>query len=114
MILFILALLLFCIGIYGVFFKRNLIKVAIGFIIIEYAINCLFVLIGYRQDGTSPIADLSKDMNQSLFVDPLPQALVLTAIVIGLGTTALLVSIAVRIYQRYGTFDLREIRKLRG
>ncbi len=113
MILFILTLLLFCVGIYGVFFKRNLIKVVIGFVIIEYAINCMFVLIGYRKDGASPIFDLSKDTDV-LIVDPLPQALVLTAIVIGLGTTALLVSIAVRIYQRYGTFDLREIRKLRG
>jgi len=48
------------------------------------------------------------------FVDPLPQALVLTAIVIGLATTALLVGIAIRIYQKYGTFDIEKIRKLKG
>jgi multisubunit Na+/H+ antiporter MnhC subunit len=53
------------------------------------------------------------DMN-AFFVDPLPQALVLTAIVIGLGTTALMVSIAVRIHEKYDTLDVRKIRKLRG
>ena len=65
----------------------------------------------FRENGTAPIA--SEGLTQP-FVDPLPQALVLTAIVIGLGTTALLVSFAVRIYEKYDTFDIRKIRKLRG
>jgi multicomponent Na+:H+ antiporter subunit C len=47
-------------------------------------------------------------------VDPLPQALVLTSIVIGLGVTALVISIALRIYEKYGTFDITKIRKLKG
>jgi multisubunit Na+/H+ antiporter MnhC subunit len=47
-------------------------------------------------------------------VDPLPQALVLTGIVIGLATTALLLAIAMRIYEKYGTYDITEIRELRG
>jgi multisubunit Na+/H+ antiporter MnhC subunit len=47
-------------------------------------------------------------------VDPLPQALILTAIVIGLGTIALMVSLAVRLYEKYGTFDISEIRRLQG
>ncbi|MDH5662655.1 MAG: sodium:proton antiporter, partial [Elusimicrobiota bacterium] len=47
-------------------------------------------------------------------VDPLPQALILTAIVIGLAVTVLIVSIAVRIYEKYGTFDITKIRRLRG
>ena len=47
-------------------------------------------------------------------VDPLPQALVLTAIVIGLATTALLVAIAMRIYEKYGTFDITKIKELKG
>ncbi|MCX6348536.1 MAG: NADH-quinone oxidoreductase subunit K [Candidatus Aureabacteria bacterium] len=47
-------------------------------------------------------------------VDPLPQALVLTAIVIGLATTALIAAIAIRLYEKYGTFDITEIRKLKG
>ena len=110
MILFLLAILLFLIGLYGVLVKRNLIKMIIGLMIMEYAINLLFALIGYVKDGTAPI--IKEGM--AIYVDPLPQALVLTAIVIGLGTTALLVSFAVRIYEKFNTFDVRKIRKLRG
>ena len=70
-------------------------------------------MVGYRSGGTAPI--FSEGLGSDVaFVDPLPQALVLTAIVIGLGTTALLVSFAVRIYEKYDTFDVRKIRKLRG
>lgn len=111
MILIILSLLLFCVGLYGIFMKQNLIKIIIGFIIIEYAINCIFILIGYIERGAAPVI---KGGEMIKTVDPLPQALVLTAIVIGLGTTALLVSLAVRLYQRLGTFDIRKIRNLRG
>jgi len=111
MILFILAFLLFLVGLYGILIKRNLIKVIIGLMIVEYAVNLIFVLVGYREGGTAPIEMLGQ---KTFFVDPLPQALVLTAIVIGLGTTALMVSVAVRIYEKYDTLDVRKIRKLRG
>ncbi len=112
MILFILAIILFLIGLYGILVKRNLIKMILGLMIMEYAINLIFALIGFREGGTAPI--ISDQLSGLKFVDPLPQALVLTAIVIGLGTTALLVSFAVRIYEMYDTFDVRKIRKLRG
>jgi len=113
MIVFILAILLFLVGLYGILVKRNLIKIIIGLMIMEYAVNLFFALVGYREGGTAPI--VSEGLGDKiLFVDPLPQALVLTAIVIGLGTTALLVSIAVRIYEKYDTLDVRKIRKLRG
>ncbi len=47
-------------------------------------------------------------------VDPLPQALVLTAIVIGLAVTALIAALAMRVYEKYGTFDITKIRRLKG
>jgi multicomponent Na+:H+ antiporter subunit C len=47
-------------------------------------------------------------------VDPIPQALVLTAIVIGLGVTAMTVALAMRLYEKYGTYDIKEIRHLKG
>ena len=112
MIFYALSGLLFLIGLYGVLVKRNLIKIIIGLSIMEYAVNLFFVLIGYRQGATAPI--ITKGFEKAHFVDPLPQALVLTAIVIGLATTALLIAIAVRIYAKYGTFDVREIRRLKG
>jgi len=112
MIVYLLCALLFLVGLYGVLSKRNLIKIIIGLAVMEYSINLFLVLIGYVKGGTAPI--LSEDLVNKLFVDPLPQAMVLTAIVIGLATTALLLAIAIRIYRKYNTFDIREIKNLKG
>ena len=70
------------------------------------------VLFGYKTRGRSPLFDADQEIAN--MVDPLPQALVLTSIVIGLATTALMVGIAIRIYEKYGTFDITKIRKLKG
>jgi multicomponent Na+:H+ antiporter subunit C len=112
MIVYILAVFLFLIGLYGVVVKRNLIKIVIGIAIMEYSVNLFLILIGYVKDGTAPI--ITDQVSEIVFVDPLPQAMVLTAIVIGLATTALLLAIAIRIYKKYGTFDIREIKNLKG
>ena len=112
MSIYILCFLLFCIGLYAVLRKRNIIKIVIGLGIIEYAVNLFFVLIGYRTHGRAPI--LAKDQIILNMVDPIPQALVLTSIVIGLAVTALIVAIAIRLYEKYGTFDITKIRRLRG
>lgn len=112
MIIYLLCLVLFSLGIYCILRKRNIIKIIIGVIIIEYAINLFFILVAYRMGGRSPI--LSQEANIQNMVDPLPQALVLTSIVIGLATTALLVAIAIKIYEKYGTFDITKIRELKG
>ena len=115
-----LCLVLFMIGLYAVATKRNLIKIVIGFIIMENSVNLLLIMLGYRTNGRAPIiwrgADGAAAVNEFVqhSVDPLPQALVLTSIVISLGITALMVAICLRVYQRYGTFDLNEIRRLKG
>ncbi len=112
MTLYILCLVLFCVGLYCILRKRNIIKIIVGVIIAEYAVNLFFILVGYRMDGRAPI--YASDADILNMVDPLPQALVLTSIVIGLATTALLVALAMRIYGKYGTFDITKIRELRG
>ncbi|MBL7084639.1 MAG: NADH-quinone oxidoreductase subunit K [Candidatus Omnitrophica bacterium] len=112
MMVYLLCLALFCVGLYCILRKRNIIKIIIGVIIVEYAVNLFFILVAYRMQGRAPI--FSPDADILNMVDPLPHALVLTAIVIGLATTALLVAIAMRIYEKYGTFDITKIRELRG
>lgn len=112
MIIYLLCLILFCCGIYCILRKRNIIKIILGIIIAEYAVNLFFILVAYRMEGRSPI--LSPDVEIINMVDPLPQALVLTAIVIGLATTTLLVALAMRIYEKYKTFDITKIKELRG
>ena len=109
MIIYLMCLILFCIGLYCILRKRNLVKIIIGIGIVEYAVNLFFILVAYRVDGRAPI--FANDQTVTNMVDPLPQALILTAIVIGLATTALLVAIAVRIYEKYGTFDITKIRR---
>ena len=112
MTIYMLCLVLFCCGIYCILRKRNIIKIIIGVIIMEYAVHLFFILTAYRVQGRAPI--FSPDADITNMVDPLPHALVLTAIVIGLATTALLVALAMRIYEKYGTFDITKIRELRG
>ncbi len=112
MSVYFLCLVLFSIGLYCILRKRNLIKIIIGIAIVEYAVNLFFVLVGYKMNGRSPIH--SQDQLVLDMVDPLPQALVLTAIVIGLAVTALIAAIAIRVYEKYKTFDITKIRKLKG
>ncbi|MDD5449759.1 MAG: sodium:proton antiporter [Candidatus Omnitrophica bacterium] len=112
MSLYLLCLTLFCVGLYGVLRKRNIVKIIIGIGIMEYSMNLFFVLLGYRYHGRTPID--AQNQNILNMVDPLPQALVMTSIVIGLAATALLISIAIRIYEKYGTFDITKIKRLKG
>lgn len=107
-----LCFILFLVGLYGIITRRNLVKIAISLSIMEFSTFLFFALLGYTEGGVAPIVDPSDPVKT--YVDPLPQALVLTAIVIGLATTALLMAVIIRIYRKYGTFDIREIRNLRG
>lgn len=105
-------MVLFAIGLFCVVRKRNIIKIIIGIGIMEYAVNLFFVLVGYRTYGRSPI--FASDQAVANMVDPLPQSMALTAIVISLSVTLMLVAVAIRIYERYGTFDITKINKLKG
>jgi multicomponent Na+:H+ antiporter subunit C len=112
MIFYIGAIGLIIIGLYIVLTKRNLIKVIIGLDLFETGIFILLVCTGYVKGGTAPIFSKAK-LNPSLMVDPIPQALVLTAIVIGVATLALALSLAIRLYRHYGTLDVRKIKELK-
>lgn len=111
--LYILCFALFLVGLYGMLVKRNIVKVILGFGIMGYATNLFLILIAYREGARFPIFLPGEEHELILMVDPLPQALVLTSIVIELGITALLVTLAINIHRKYKTFDLRKIRRLR-
>jgi multicomponent Na+:H+ antiporter subunit C len=112
MILYVLCFVLFLVGLYGLITRRNVIKIVLSICIMEYSLNLLLILIGYLEGGDAPI--LVGGVDNRSFVDPLPQAMVLTVIVIGLATTAMLLAIAIRVYKKHGTFDIREIKNLKG
>lgn len=116
-----LCFLLFMVGLYCAVVKKNMVKIVIGIVVMEYAVNLFLIMLGYRLGGVAPIVERGTAESQTAFanfinmaVDPLPQALVLTSIVISLGSLALMISICIRTYEKYGTFDITEIRRLKG
>jgi multicomponent Na+:H+ antiporter subunit C len=114
--IYLLTFAVLIVGVYAVVAKKNIIKIIIGVLLIDYAVNMLLVLIGYRSGGQAPILSEGQEVSRfaAASVDPLPQAMVLTSIVIGLGLTALMVAMAIRLYEKYDTFDMDKIRRLRG
>jgi multicomponent Na+:H+ antiporter subunit C len=103
------------IGIYCVVIKRNLVKKIIGLAIFTNSIHLLLISIGFRNGGIAPI--ITKE-NLEFFaiqaVDPLPQALVLTSIVIQLSVTALALSIAILAFRHLNTLNTDRMNKLKG
>jgi multicomponent Na+:H+ antiporter subunit C len=90
--------------------NKNLIKIVVGVNIVESSLILLLILISFKLGGTAPILDRKYE----LVVDPIPQALALTAIVIGGSFIAVMLALVIKIYKRYGTLNVDEIRKLRG
>ncbi|MDQ7818024.1 MAG: NADH-quinone oxidoreductase subunit K [Melioribacteraceae bacterium] len=112
MTIYLLCFALFLVGLYGVLTKRDIVKIILSIGIMGYATNLFLVFVGYKSGAIYPILSEGKCIQP--MVDPLPQALVLTSIVIELGTTALLVSLAIKLFQKYSTFDITKIRRLSG
>ena len=98
---------LLCIGIRGVLGSRNMIRICVGLSIMETAAILLIVALAWRPDAAAPILAPGLDR----YVDPLPHALALTAIVIGAAVTALALALTVLVYRRFGTVDLAEVRR---
>ena len=112
----VLALLvgtLFGCGVYCLL-QRSIVRLVIGVLLLSQGANLLVFLSGGLTLGMPPMVPKGAKVPTPPFADPLPQAMVLTAIVIGLATSAMLLAIAIRIYKKYGTFDIREINNLRG
>jgi multicomponent Na+:H+ antiporter subunit C len=119
---YLISMVILLIGLYAILAKGNVVKIIVGVLIAEYAVNLFLLLLGYRKGGRFPIvlqSDIASDgtvhaqfVEQA--VDPVPQALILTSIVIGLAVVGMMVALALRIYDRYGTFDITRIRRLKG
>ena len=106
----ILSFIIMLIGIYGIVTSENIIKSIICFSIIETALILLFLNLGKGNHGDIPIIlEGVKNM-----VDPLPQALMITTIVIGASTTALALMISIKIFHYYGTLEWDELLKREG
>ena len=100
--------ILVLIGFWGMLTHRNILRIIIGFSLIDTGIHIVIVSIGYVADGTAPIIDSGLGFSEapSRAVDPIPSALVVTAIVIGLSVTAVMLAYAIRLYQSKKTLSI--------
>lgn len=94
-------------GFYAVIAKSNLVKKLIGLSIFQSAVFLMYISMDKVEGGTAPI--LRNGVEDQLYSNPLPQVLILTAIVVGVSTLALGLAIVVRIRERYGTIEEPEI-----
>jgi len=104
----IVGILLILIGIYGLLTNRHVLKLIVAINILEVGVNLFIIAVGYSHGVIAPIMT-KNNVDMTNFADPLPQSLVLTAIVIGVGTTAIMLAVARKLYQQYGTYDLTEM-----
>jgi len=107
---------LILIGLWGILTQRHMIRMIVGFSLLDTGIHMVMISIGYVTGGTAPIINDAVPMAEAVnrIVDPVPSALVLTAIVIGLGVTAVMLSFAVRIYRTRRTLMIDECTELKG
>ena len=106
------GVILVLIGLWAVLTNRDIIRMIVGFSIFDLGIHIIMLSIGYVTDGTAPIIETLADVGKS-YVDPVPQALVLTAIVIGLGITAFMLTYAVNMYEKKGTLEIDKFEELK-
>lgn len=109
-ILYLSVMGLLVLGFYGVLFRRNLIKITIAVNIMEAGVNLFLVSLGYRSGATAPIFTQAWTPGPLTMVLPTPQALILTNIVIGFATTALMITLAVLTARHNGTVETGRLR----
>jgi multicomponent Na+:H+ antiporter subunit C len=114
----IISFALVIIGFWGLLSQKNIIKIIVSFTILETGVNILIVSLGYIKGRTAPIIDASVEQGANhnvlnSIVDPVPQALVLTAIVIGFGVTALLLAYAMKLFRAKRTLEINKFNDLK-
>jgi multisubunit Na+/H+ antiporter MnhC subunit len=108
--------LLILIGAWGALTNRNLLRMIVAFTIADSGVNLVIIAVGYMRGRTAPIIDSAVSAADAVqrIIDPVPQALVLTAIVIGVGVTALMLAYAYRLYEKKRSLDIASFTELKG
>lgn len=103
-----ISMILFGIGFSNLFMQRNLIKKIIGLNIMDTSMYLFLALKGYIAGRRAPIV-VDGIQSVEAYINPIPSGLVLTGIVVSVSVTALLLSLTIRLYNRYHSLDLDEI-----
>lgn len=92
-------------GIFVVVSRGNLVKKIIGLNIFQASVFLFFISLGKVNHGTAPIVSHAGDHGPAIYANPLPHVLILTAIVVGVSTTAVALALVVRIYEEFGSVE---------
>lgn len=104
------TVILLCVGVYGILFKKNLVKKTIGLSILQISVVMYFVSIASKWDATVTVRDAGFPVEDvANYLNPLPHTLMLTAIVVGVATLGVAFTLLVATYNRYGTLDEQEL-----
>lgn len=106
-----ISILLFFVGVYGLIARRNIIKSIMSISIMQVAIILYFITANIAPGSVPPIGDLAQTLEVA---DPLPQALMITDIVIGIGVTAASLTMFIHLYHRFGSTNWQKIMKKRN
>jgi multicomponent Na+:H+ antiporter subunit C len=110
-ILYFGAIGLILIGLSGLLIVQNVFRMLLALVLFESGANLLLVLSGFQNQGIAPIfLYASINTSDAIMNDPVPQALVLTAIVIGVGIQALALALIFKVKDNFGSLDMRKIR----
>ena len=106
---------LILLGLYGALTNRNMLRMIVAFTVASTGVNVVLVSVGYLGGRTAPILDeaVPLELAASRIVDPVPQALVLTAIVIGLGVAALMLAYAYSLFRHGRSLDISDFTELK-
>ena len=107
-ILYFGAISLSLIGLFGLLVSKNIFRMLLALVMFEAGANLILVLSGFRENGIAPI--FLGQNGTEVMNDPVPQALVLTAIVIGVGVQALALALIFKVKKHYGSLDMDIIR----
>ena len=105
------VIVLMMVGFYTLIARGNLVKKLIGLSIFQTSVFMLYISMGKVAGGTAPILvqDHGEMVEGVLYSNPIPHVLILTAIVVGIATTALGLSLVIRIHEAFGTIEEHEI-----
>jgi multisubunit Na+/H+ antiporter MnhC subunit len=106
---------LILIGLYGALTNRNILRMIVAFTVSDTGVNLVMVAVGYLRGRTAPILNEAVPVADAAkrIIDPVPQALVLTAIVIGVGVTALMLAYAYKLYETKRTLNISKYTELK-
>lgn len=108
---YVYVVFLFAIGLYGILGKKNLVKKLIGINIMQAAVILFFVNYAFKWNASIPIRSDELPLAPSSYMNPIPHALMLTAIVVSVATTGLALTLLRKIYQRNHSLDEPECHR---